>query len=429
MKKSKVLLIGWDAADWKVIGPLLASGEMPALKGLIDKGVYGNMSTMNPPYSPMLWTSVATGKTPDKHGVLGFIELAPDLKGIRPVTTNSRKTRAIWNILHNQGYRSNLIGWWPSYPAEPINGVVISEKFQKINKDPKKKNPIRLGTVHPESYLGKVKDLRMRPYEVTDQHILPFIPKAAEIDQEKDQALSTFAKLFSENVSVHAASTFTMQNTEWDFMAIYFDLIDHMCHAFMKYHPPLLKGVPLAYYEIYKDVIKSTCKFQDMMLERTLSLVDDDTTVIIMSDHGYESGSRRILKMPKYPAAPALEHRQFGIFAACGPNIKKNEKIFGLGLIDVTPTILHAFGLPVGKDMDGKVALDIFKEPGKVEYIDSWDEVAGDFGELEKERETDQLSDNETMEQLIELGYIDRPEGKIEDAILKTSCDLKKKIQ
>lgn len=425
MKKNKVLLIGWDAADWKIIGPLMAKGEMPALKGLIDKGVYGNMSTMNPPYSPMLWTSVATGKTPDKHGVLGFIELAPDLKGVRPVTTNSRKTRAIWNILHNQGYKSNLVGWWPSFPAEPINGVVISEKFQKINKDPKKKNPIHIDTVHPKEFLGKVKDLRLRPYEVTGQHLLPFMPKAGEVNQEKDQGISTFAKLFAENVSVHAASTYTMQITDWDFMAIYFDLIDHMCHAFMKYRPPLLKGVPPKFHEVYKGVVDGAYKFQDMMLERTLSLIEEDTTVIVMSDHGYESGARRILKMPKYPAAPALEHRQFGIFVASGPNIKKNEKIFGLGLIDVAPTILHAFGLPVGKDMDGKVALDIFEDPGKVEYIDSWDEVAGDFGELEKERETDQLTDNETMEQLIELGYIERPEGKIEDAILKTSCDLK----
>ncbi len=56
---------------------------MAALKKLIDKGVFGNMSTMNLPYSPMLWFSVATGKTPDKHGVLGFIELLPDMYGIR----------------------------------------------------------------------------------------------------------------------------------------------------------------------------------------------------------------------------------------------------------------------------------------------------------------------------------------------------------
>ena len=130
MGKNKLLLIGWDAADWKIIGPLIAKGQMPALKSLIDKGVYGNLSTMNPPYSPMLWTSVATGKTPDKHGVLGFIEVLPEMEGVRPVTSNSRKVRALWNILHHNKLKSNLVGWWPSYPAEPIDGVVISNKFQ-----------------------------------------------------------------------------------------------------------------------------------------------------------------------------------------------------------------------------------------------------------------------------------------------------------
>jgi len=425
MKKNKLMLIGWDAADWKIIGPLLAKGEMPSLQSIIKNGVYGNMSTMNPPYSPMLWTSVATGKTPDKHGVLGFIELAPDLKGVRPVTTNSRNTRAIWNILHNQGYKSNLVGWWPSFPAEPINGVVISEKFQKIQKDPKKKNPIHPDAIHPKKFTQKIRDLRLRPYEVTGQHVLPFVPLAAQIDQEKDQSLSTFSKIFAENVSVHAAATYTMANTEWDFMAVYYDLIDHFCHAFMKYHPPRLKEVPPRHYELYKDVVIGAYKFQDMMLGRMLDLMDDDTTVIVMSDHGYESGVNRILEMPKYPAAPALEHRQFGMFAAMGPNIKKNEKIFGLSLIDVAPTILHHFGLPIGEDMDGKVALDIFKNSNEIKYVKSWDDEPGDFGELKKERETDQLSDNETMEQLIELGYIERPDGKIEDAIFKTRCDLK----
>ncbi len=84
MKKNKLLLIGWDAADWNIIWPLIAQGKMPALKKIIENGVYGNMSTMSPPYSPMLWTTVATGKTPDKHGVLGFIEVTPDAKSVRP---------------------------------------------------------------------------------------------------------------------------------------------------------------------------------------------------------------------------------------------------------------------------------------------------------------------------------------------------------
>lgn len=424
-KKNKVLLIGWDAADWQIIWPLLAKGEMPSLKRLIDKGVYGKMATMNPPYSPMLWSTVATGKTPDKHGVLGFLELMPDLKGIRPVTVSSRKSRALWNIFHNQGLKSNLVGWWPSFPAEPINGVVVTDKFQKVDINPKVKNPIIEGTIHPNHLVKDLRDLRLHPSEITEAHILPFIPKAAKIDQEKDKGLQSFAKIMAENVSLHAVATNLLRTTEWDFMAVYHDYIDHFCHAFMKYHPPKLKGVPQEYFETYNDCINSAYRFQDMMLGRTLDLVDDDTTVIIMSDHGYESGNKRILKMPKYQAAPALEHRQFGMFVAAGPNIKKNEKIFGLGLVDVAPTILHMFGLPVGEDMDGKVALDIFENSKPPQFIESWEAVKGDFGEQLKHEKSDQLNDQEAMQQLIDLGYIDRPEEKLETSILKVKAELK----
>ena len=426
MKQNKVLLIGWDAADWKIIWPLIAKGEMPALKKLMDKGVYGNMSTMNPPLSPMLWSSVATGKTPDKHGVHGFIEVMPYRKGIRPVTTNSRKAKAIWNILHNQGYKSNIVGWWPSFPAEPINGVVVSDKFQKVNKDPNKKNPIAKGTIHPENLVNDLVDLRMFPFEVTGAHILPCIPKASEINQNKDNGLSTFAKILAENTSVHAAATNLMRTKEWDFTAVYYDLIDHFCHAFMKFHPPKLNAIPKDLFDIYKDAVISAYKIQDMMLERKMELTDEDTTIIVMSDHGFESGHKRILKMPKYPAAPALEHRQFGMFVAAGPNIKQNEKVFGLGLIDIAPTVLHMFDLPIGRDMDGTIALDIFKEIKEPKYIDSWEDVEGDFAQIKSNNDNvDPLNDEETMQQLIDLGYIDKPDEKIEIAILKTECDLK----
>ncbi len=425
MGKNKLLLIGWDAADWKIIGPLLAKGQMPALKQMIDKGVYGNMSTMNPPYSPMLWSSVATGKTPDKHGVLGFIEPLEDNSGVRPVTVNSRKVKALWNILHNKGYKSNLVGWWPSFPAEPINGVVITDKFQKVSIDPKKQKPMVKGTIHPKSVEKDFKDLRMFPYEITSEHVLPFIPQAAQIDQKKNKGLTPIAKIISENVSIHNATTKLLRTTEWDFMAVYYDLIDHFCHSYMKFHPPKLNGIHEDQYEIYKDAVVGAYRFQDMMLERTLELVDDETTVIVMSDHGFESGDKRLLVMPKVQAAAAMDHRQFGMFVAMGPNIKTNEKVYGLGLIDIAPTILHHFNLPVGEDMDGKVALDIFKKNSDVKYIKSWEDVKGDFAEIEKGNNVDSFTDQETMEQLIELGYIEKPDEKIETSVRKTKCDLK----
>ena len=95
----KVLLIGWDAADWKIANPLVDSGLMPTLDGMISDGVMGNIATLQPILSPMLWNSIATGKRPHKHGIHGFMEPDPHTGGVRPVSSTSRKVKAIWNIL------------------------------------------------------------------------------------------------------------------------------------------------------------------------------------------------------------------------------------------------------------------------------------------------------------------------------------------
>jgi predicted AlkP superfamily phosphohydrolase/phosphomutase len=128
-KVKRVLLIGWDAADWTIINPLMKQGHMPTFQQFINEGVSGKLATLEPPFSPMLWTTVATGKTPDKHGILGFIEPHPEEITVRPVNSTSRKVRALWNIFHHEGMKSNIVGWWPSHPAEPINGAMVSNFF------------------------------------------------------------------------------------------------------------------------------------------------------------------------------------------------------------------------------------------------------------------------------------------------------------
>jgi len=90
----KVLLVGWDAADWKVIRPLMDAGKMPNVRRLVENGALGQIATLDPPLSPMLWTSIATGKRPFKHGILGFSEPTPDGRDVQPVTNLSRTSKA-----------------------------------------------------------------------------------------------------------------------------------------------------------------------------------------------------------------------------------------------------------------------------------------------------------------------------------------------
>jgi predicted AlkP superfamily phosphohydrolase/phosphomutase len=125
----KVLLVGWDAADWNILTPLLDSGLMPSLQSVIEGGVMGSVAALDPMISPMLWTTAATGKRPEDHGVLGFLEPDPGSGGLRPVRGTSRTVKALWNILSQSGLRSNVVGWLATHPAESIDGAVVSDMY------------------------------------------------------------------------------------------------------------------------------------------------------------------------------------------------------------------------------------------------------------------------------------------------------------
>lgn len=414
-KKRKLLVIGWDAADWIIINDLINKGQMPTFKKLISDGVSGNIATLEPPFSPMLWTTIATGVYPDKHGILGFSEPTPNKVGVRPVSSSSRKTKALWNILSHKNLKTHVVGWWPSNPVEPINGVMVSNFYHKAKKDVKSWG-LPSDAIHPKEYQNLFKYLRIHPSEITEEHLIPFVPKAKEIDQDKDKRLYSIAKMLAEAGTVQAATTWILDHEEWDFTAVYLDSIDHFSHGFMNYHPPKMPNVSDKDFDMYKDVVKSSYRFHDMMLDELLKAAGEDATVLLLSDHGFHSGKQRPKLLPDEPAAPALQHRDYGIFCIKGPGIKKNEKIYGASLIDITPTILSLFDLPIGKDMNGKVLTDIYTKEPKLEYIPSWEKVEGDFATLDKEPIEDPLASQEAMKQLIDLGYIEDPGEDIKKA-------------
>jgi predicted AlkP superfamily phosphohydrolase/phosphomutase/tetratricopeptide (TPR) repeat protein len=405
----KVLLIGWDAADWKVINPLLDQGLMPTLDDFINHGVMGNLATLRPILSPMLWNSIATGKRPNKHGIHGFMEPDTQNGGIRPVSSTSRKVKAIWNILTQRGFKTNVLGWFAGHPAEPINGISVSDLFPYATSPLGEAWPLPPGAVYPESLRDTFAELRMHPAEVTEAAILPWIPRAAEVDQEKDKGLMSFAKILSENCSIHNAATWILQNEPWDFLAVYYNGIDHFCHGFMHYHPPRMEGIPEDRFEIYKDVVNGAYRFHDMMLETLVTLAGPDTTVLLVSDHGFHSDHLRPRGIPAEPAGPAVQHRPFGIFCMKGPHIQQDERIYGATLLDVTPTILTLFGLPVGVDMDGRVLVQAFEEPPEIARIPSWEQEAGECGMHPADLRMDPAAAQAVLQQFVALGYIQPP--------------------
>jgi predicted AlkP superfamily phosphohydrolase/phosphomutase/tetratricopeptide (TPR) repeat protein len=423
--KKKVIFIGWDAADWKIIHPLMDSGKMPNLQNLIGHGAMGRCATLHPPLSPMLWTSIATGKRPFKHGIHGFSEPTPDGCGVRPITNLSRTTKAIWNILNQNDYRSTVIGWWPSHPAEPINGVMISDHYHKAFRPIEKGWPMLPGTVHPSEFQDTLAEWRMHPQELLAPMIEPFLPKLNKIDQENDRRFSMLGATIAECVSTHAVATWLIDNQPWDFFAVYYDAIDHFCHGFMKYHPPRQQWVNQEDFELYSNVVAMAYQLHDMMLGTLVAKAGIDTTVILMSDHGFHSDHLRPRGIPDFPAGPAVEHSSYGIFVMSGPGVKRDELLFGVSVLDLTPTVLTLYDLPVGEDMDGRVVVSAFENPPDARFIPSWEEVPGNDGQHPAHARLDPIAAVLAMERLAALGYVEKPGEKTEDYVQKTVNELR----
>jgi len=425
MKSRRVLLVGWDAADWKVINPLMDAGKMPNVQRLVENGAMGQIATLHPPLSPMLWTSIATGKRPFKHGIHGFSEPTPDGLGVQPVTNLSRKSKALWNVLNQQGLRSVVIGWWPSHPAEPINGVMVSDHYHRASRPLDEGWPLLKNAVHPAELAETLADLRMHPDLLIPEMVEPFIPLAREIDQDKDKRLAGMMRTLCECVSIHSAATWLLENREWDFFGVYYDAIDHFCHGFMRYHPPRQSWISERDFELYGNVVNMAYQFHDQMLGTLLKKAGEDVTVILMSDHGFHPDHLRPASIPDIPAGPAIEHRDFGVLAISGPGIKKDELLHGPSVLDIAPTILTMYGLPVGEDMDGKVLAQAFVEPPEISFIPSWEDVPGADGRHPAHTRLDPLAAHEAMEQMIALGYIERPDENREVAVEKTIRELR----
>jgi tetratricopeptide (TPR) repeat protein len=369
----------------------------------------------------MLWTSIATGKRAFKHGIHGFTEPLADASGVRPITLLSRKTKAVWNILNQNGHKSIVVGWWPSHPAEPIDGAMVSNLFPQ----PLPKRALLAGSIHPATLSKNLMDLRVEPTELTGEFLRLFVPNYEQVDQSRDKRLHSLGKIVAETMTIHAAATELLATQPWDFAAVYYSGIDHFGHAFMRYHPPQLPWVNDGDFAIYRDVVANAYRYHDAMLGTLIGFADENTTIILMSDHGFHPDHLRPAYIPAEPAGPAVEHRHFGILCLKGPGLRANETIYGASLLDICPTILTLFGLPPAKDMDGKVLVTAFKESPKVEPIDSWDTIPGAAGTHPPETQLDPVASAEAFKQLVELGYVAPPGPNVQETIDECVRELK----
>ena len=406
----KVAILGLDGADWEILDPLIKRGRTPNLAKLKVRGAWGPMKSMDPMLSPILWTTAATGRPPEAHGVIDFLVRDPATGKPTPVSSRARKVKALWNILGDVGKTSTFVGWWATWPAEQVEGTIVSDRvaYSTFAFTPNLEDAA--GATWPPDYFDHIRPSLVAEEKVTDSELRRF----ADATPEEFRRL---AKIVAGARSYHAAGLDLLKRGQPDLFSVYYQGIDEVGHRFQHFMPPKMAMVTDDEFRRYRNAVEEYYVYQDQLLGEVLARLNGDTVVIVMSDHGFRNGTGRPANEPPYvEGKPGLWHRRYGIFIMAGPQVKPGA-LDTTSLLDIAPTALYLLGLPKADDMPGRVieeaidprflerfprhTLPTYESIGRPRAADAL--VAGGtaMGEVEKEM----------MEKLRSLGYISGGEG------------------
>ncbi len=367
--RRKVLWIGLDSYDWDIIQPLVEAGRMPHLARLMQEGSWGNLQTVAPLLSPVIWTSVATGKRPDKHGIVDFVATDPKTGAVLPVTSTLRKARAFWNILGDAGVSVGVVAWWASFPAEPVEGFMCTDRisyqlFRGRIKEGADDDPFK---TYPADLYRRIAPLIVAPASVDGAELSRFIDleryasRFSADDRSRVEELQTVLAA----ARTYAGIGMTMfQERPTDVRVIYFEGPDTASHLFMPFVTPVAAGQSAEKADWFGGVVSEFYEYQDEVLGRFLAaFADEETTVILNSDHGFKIGSERPDTDSRISRGKAADwHSREGMVLLAGKDVRKGGRILGASVLDLVPTLLALYGLPIGEDMDGKVLAAALEE-------------------------------------------------------------------
>jgi tetratricopeptide (TPR) repeat protein len=359
----RVLLVGVDGADWSAIDPLVAAGRLPAFARLRAAGRTATLVATPPLVSPILWTTIATGRHPDDHGVLDFMVDLPS-GGQGPVGSMQRRTPALWSLFSAHGRRVAVVGWWATWPAEDVRGTIVSDQLapQLTRPDP----ALSADVIAPAATAPVLLPLLVRPEAVSLEDLQRYVSLSDAGRREALEAAGQAPSRFYANRVAHLAAVVAgtrtyvamaeklLRDEKPDLAAVYLEPVDTLSHLFVR-QPQGARAIEQAYADV------------DGALLRLAAAVPPDTWVIVCSDHGFHGPSAGIAEDPADLAGPATAwHRPYGIAAAAearellqagGPAAPPSTAPATLVTpLDLAPTVLHAAGLPVEAAMAGAPA-------------------------------------------------------------------------
>jgi tetratricopeptide (TPR) repeat protein len=350
-----VLFIGLDGADWQLLDDYIARGIMPNLARLVREGSSGVLETEHPPLSPIVWTTMMTGVSPLEHQVLDFTHFNPSTSAKEPITSDERAVPAIWNMATMAGKRVAVFGLWATYPAEPVRGLLVSDRlftflYAESNPPP--------GIVFPpsqEPWARAIVDASEKAIDYSTMH--RFLPWATEQDvaalaREPNPYAkpgSALRRILVETEVYRRLANETLSASMPDLSIVYFQGTDSIGHEFAPLAPPKQPEVSDADYERYHQVPELYFRrIDDILGELVRAAERNHALVMLASDHGFSWKEGRPVTMSSIATATAAKwHRNQGIFVLWGPGIAPTGGHRGRGGVrQVCATLLDLAGLP-----------------------------------------------------------------------------------
>ncbi len=412
----RVVFVGLDGLDWVLLDRLIREGRCPTFARMKRQGAWAELISHEPVLSPLIWTSIATGRRPEVHGILDFVVKDPETGRDVPITNQFRKVPAFWNVLSAVGLDVDVIDWWATYPAEPVRGVMVSERmfYQLFGIQPDRKDP---ANVYPPELLERILPLVVDAEDIGYDEVARFAAISREefetAARETGTAENPFGnrinhlrKILATTRSVFAVARWVLEHRPADLTALYVEGTDTVGHRFAHFLPPKLSWVSEGDYRRYHDTMARYYEEVDRLLGELMAAAPPDTTWIVSADHGFFTGAARPSVPPDdFTSGAPQWHRMVGAFLAVGPHVRRG-KIPHLDIYDLCRTLLWLEGAPISRRLEGRVATELMEPawvaahpPVEVPSYDgfprTW-ERKGAAGALDEAR----------VKELVALGYL-----------------------
>ena len=258
----RVMVIGLDCADPKLVFEKF-KGKLPNISKLMNQGFYGQLESTIPPITCPAWMCMVTGKNPGQLGVYGFRSRnGHDYKGMVIADSSQIKEKKVWDLLSEQGKKVMVIGVPQTFPPQPVNGYLVTSFLTP---------GIESNYTYPTDFKEEIK-------QVVGKYMLDVENFRTD---NKDIVLKEIYDMTEKRFKL---AKHLIRNKDWNLFFMVEMGTDRIHHAFWKYLDETHKKFEAG--SKYENAILDYYKYLDEQIGELMQLIDADTAVMIVSDHG-----------------------------------------------------------------------------------------------------------------------------------------------